>query len=207
VMACLGGWCLLFLMLGYASGEGIEPSSSTVSVLQGDSVTLSCNYTGSASTDYLLWYRQYPRSRPEFLILVSETNITQNADPPVAGVGTNIIQEKNRVDLLISSAAVSDSALYYCALRPTLTGHHEILYKNSLALRPQFKRYSYSMDHIQDIFECHDSFIFLFLTHSVILDRVTLDSYSKGKITCFILETLRSCSGAKVPDLIDEFSH
>ncbi|KAL6490058.1 hypothetical protein MHYP_G00004030 [Metynnis hypsauchen] len=29
VMACLGGWCLLFLMLGYASGEGIEPSSST----------------------------------------------------------------------------------------------------------------------------------------------------------------------------------
>ncbi|KAL6455427.1 hypothetical protein MHYP_G00361290 [Metynnis hypsauchen] len=70
-MACLGGWCLLFLMLaGYASGEGIEPSTSTVSVLQGDSVTLSCNYTGSASTDYLLWYRQYPRSRPEFLILI-----------------------------------------------------------------------------------------------------------------------------------------
>ncbi|KAL6490132.1 hypothetical protein MHYP_G00004770 [Metynnis hypsauchen] len=123
-MACLGGWCLLFLMLGYASGEGIEPSSSTVSVLQGDSVTLSCNYTGSASTDYLLWYRQYPRSRPEFLILVSETNITQNADPPVAGVSANINKEKNDVDLLISSAAVSDSALYYCALRPTVIGNH-----------------------------------------------------------------------------------
>ena len=70
---------------GYTSGEGIEPISFTVNVLQGDSVTLSCNYTGSyLGTDYLLWYRQYSRSRPVFLILINEDkSVEQKADPPV----------------------------------------------------------------------------------------------------------------------------
>ena len=100
-------------------------------MLQGDSVTLSCKYNGSFTTDYLLWYRQYSRSRPEFLILINEDkSVEQKADPPVAGVSANVNEEKNRVDLLISSAAVSDSALYYCALRPTVTGNPATLYKN-----------------------------------------------------------------------------
>uniref|UniRef100_A0A3B1K5Y3 Ig-like domain-containing protein n=1 Tax=Astyanax mexicanus TaxID=7994 RepID=A0A3B1K5Y3_ASTMX len=108
---------------GSTSGEGIEPSSSTVNVLQGGSVTLSCKYNGSAAADELLWYRQYSRSRPEFLILISEAKYERKADPPVYGVSAKINEEKNGVDLKISSTAVSDSALYYCALRPTVTGN------------------------------------------------------------------------------------
>uniref|UniRef100_A0A8C1VRM6 T-cell receptor alpha/delta variable 25.0.1 n=1 Tax=Cyprinus carpio TaxID=7962 RepID=A0A8C1VRM6_CYPCA len=79
-----------------------------------DITSLSCNYS---SATRLYWYRQYPQSKSEVVEL----------DPRFSG---KLNKEKTRMYLEISSAKVTDSALYYCALEPTVTGKPTTLYKN-----------------------------------------------------------------------------
>uniref|UniRef100_A0A3B5LPE9 Ig-like domain-containing protein n=1 Tax=Xiphophorus couchianus TaxID=32473 RepID=A0A3B5LPE9_9TELE len=97
---------------------------------EGDRVTLSCNY--SVKADNLQWYRQDPGSAPRFLLLITDTKdpTVVEAEPPNPRLTAGLNKERNRVDLLISSAAVTDSAVYYCALQPTVTGNTRTLYKN-----------------------------------------------------------------------------
>uniref|UniRef100_A0A8C2I7U3 T-cell receptor alpha/delta variable 13.0 n=1 Tax=Cyprinus carpio TaxID=7962 RepID=A0A8C2I7U3_CYPCA len=117
-------------IMGGDTSEEIAPVSPNAFVSEGNTITLSCNYNGSAATDALHWYRQYPRSRPDFLFLVNEAAFMQTADPPIAGISARLNEEKNRVHLEITGTALTDSALYYCALQPTVTGNTYTLYKN-----------------------------------------------------------------------------
>ncbi len=104
-------FCVFVLQLmslssaGSRASEVITPKSVRVFALEGDNVTLSCNYSGSARGVH--WYRQYAGS-PQFLIL-EDSGVTIQANPPVPGITIN--HRKEQVDLIISSTAVSDSAL------------------------------------------------------------------------------------------------
>ncbi|KAL0201045.1 hypothetical protein M9458_004232, partial [Cirrhinus mrigala] len=100
--------------------EVITPVIDSKFALEGDNVTLSCNYSGSARG--VQWYRQYAGSPLQFLILEDSGVITE-ANPRIPGIKINHRKKEIHVDLEISSAKVSDSALYYCALRPTVTGN------------------------------------------------------------------------------------
>ncbi|KAG7257680.1 hypothetical protein CRUP_007638 [Coryphaenoides rupestris] len=84
-----------------------SPLSKSVQALQGDKVTLSCNYS---SANYFFWYRQYPSSPPQFLI---------KEHMKISGFTLKKDEERKVFQLEISSAAVTDSALYYCAVQPT----------------------------------------------------------------------------------------
>ncbi|KAK3566551.1 hypothetical protein QTP86_000621 [Hemibagrus guttatus] len=108
--------------------DSIESLFTHKAVDEGDDVTLSCKYKFSVSrSNYLQWYRQYPQSKPDFLLYISTNgDLSQNIPPRMSAK----IHGDEQVDLIISSAAVSDSALYYCALQPTVTGNPAALYKN-----------------------------------------------------------------------------
>uniref|UniRef100_A0AAY5KNA6 Immunoglobulin V-set domain-containing protein n=1 Tax=Esox lucius TaxID=8010 RepID=A0AAY5KNA6_ESOLU len=94
----------------------------------GSKIHLSCNYTSAYS---LLWYKQSPGSAPQYLLLILQsTGRMPDDDSFETRFFGKLNEEKTRVDLMISSAEVTDSALYYCALRPTVTGNREALYKN-----------------------------------------------------------------------------
>uniref|UniRef100_A0A3P8SLA5 Ig-like domain-containing protein n=1 Tax=Amphiprion percula TaxID=161767 RepID=A0A3P8SLA5_AMPPE len=88
--------------------------------LEGDSVTLSCNYSGS--TNYLYWYQQKSSSSPQ-LLMTAYSEKTEK-------LSVRHDAQSKELHLNISSAAVSDSAVYYCALEPTVTGNSKTLYKN-----------------------------------------------------------------------------
>uniref|UniRef100_A0A667WD70 T-cell receptor alpha/delta variable 24.0.3 n=1 Tax=Myripristis murdjan TaxID=586833 RepID=A0A667WD70_9TELE len=105
--------------------QGIVVVQEGLTMLHGSKVKLSCRYSSSRVYS-LLWYRQYPGSAPQFLIL-ENSGIVNN---PIPGLGIQHVKEQSRVDLEISSAEVTDSALYYCAVQPTVTGNTQSLYKN-----------------------------------------------------------------------------
>ncbi|KTF75528.1 hypothetical protein cypCar_00031223 [Cyprinus carpio] len=123
---------ILFCTLACVSfANVITPVQPEVSGTEGDNITLSCNYSSAVS---LQWYRQYPNSAPEFLLIilqgtgkVSQTSKIVEQDPRFFG---KVNEKKTHVDLEISSVKVTDSALYYCALQPTVTGNTTTLYIN-----------------------------------------------------------------------------
>ncbi|KAF4089742.1 hypothetical protein AMELA_G00070500 [Ameiurus melas] len=117
----------LWLLLGNSMADSIEPLFNHKIVDEGNNVTLSCRYKGSASVNnYLHWYREYPKSTPEFLLYISQSGSLNSNMPPRMSAEVN----GDKVHLLIAFAAVSDSALYYCALAPTVTGNPSALFKN-----------------------------------------------------------------------------
>ncbi|KAK3517146.1 hypothetical protein QTP86_017498 [Hemibagrus guttatus] len=117
----------LWLSLGDSMADSIKPLFTHKAVDEGDDVTLSCSYKDFSDTvQNLQWYRQYPKSKPDFLLYILENgDLSFNIPPRMSAK----VKDK-QVDLIISSAAVSDSALYYCALQPTVTGNPSALYKN-----------------------------------------------------------------------------
>ncbi|KAI4891168.1 hypothetical protein NFI96_009204 [Prochilodus magdalenae] len=121
---------LFIIMIESCVSQSISTLEEKVDAVEGETVTLSCRYQYSGGV-YLYWYRQYPGSRPEFLLRIySSTKDVLRATPPVPGLEVKLTGTK--LDLEISSAAVSDSVLYYCALWPTVTRSPSTLYKNSL---------------------------------------------------------------------------
>uniref|UniRef100_A0A3Q4N2U9 Ig-like domain-containing protein n=1 Tax=Neolamprologus brichardi TaxID=32507 RepID=A0A3Q4N2U9_NEOBR len=94
--------------------------------VEGNTASLSYNYPKLVFTDYFFWYRQHPGKPPQFLISHSASESVLNN--PVAGLKVKV--EEKLIQMSISSITVADSAVYFCAVKPTVTGNPESLYKN-----------------------------------------------------------------------------
>ncbi|CAI5677028.1 unnamed protein product [Oreochromis niloticus] len=134
-MLSLHYWLMFPLFLITLTGVSCDQLTAVKdeeSTLEGNTLTLSYTYSQDADVnDHFFWYQQYPGKPPEFLIHISGMNISRLSEflKSAARFSTKL-SGKKRLDLQISSAAVTDSAVYYCAVRPTVTGNTETLYKN-----------------------------------------------------------------------------
>uniref|UniRef100_A0AAY4ACQ4 Ig-like domain-containing protein n=1 Tax=Denticeps clupeoides TaxID=299321 RepID=A0AAY4ACQ4_9TELE len=113
--------------------ELLTPAEPKGRLVSGSDVILSCKSSTTASN--LLWYRQHPRSAPQFLVMVYSPDNAKKSEV-VSHLLAKMSKGRTETSLQISSAAVSDSALYYCALQPTVTGNTDRLCKNLTGLMP-----------------------------------------------------------------------
>ncbi|KAL1280567.1 hypothetical protein QQF64_015167 [Cirrhinus molitorella] len=116
---------MLLCLLGFLSTFGagrcenvITPVQTEVYGKSGDKITLSCNCSTALS---LYWYRQYLRSAPDVLLLILQNSGESETIQP--GMSVKLNEDKTLVELEISSANVTDSAVYYCASKPTWVQH------------------------------------------------------------------------------------
>uniref|UniRef100_A0A8C2HSW9 Ig-like domain-containing protein n=1 Tax=Cyprinus carpio TaxID=7962 RepID=A0A8C2HSW9_CYPCA len=81
---------------------------------EGQTVKLSCSYSTNSEYVWLYWYRQYPNREPEYLL---HKNARSAVGEPTSDHQFQSTATRTSTELTITDVRLSDSALYYCALR------------------------------------------------------------------------------------------
>uniref|UniRef100_A0A8C8VPS9 Ig-like domain-containing protein n=1 Tax=Pelusios castaneus TaxID=367368 RepID=A0A8C8VPS9_9SAUR len=98
--------------------DSVSQSPSEVKVSEGQSVTLNCNFTTVSANPDLFWYRQSPNPPPQHILTTNKFDPIQTL---VQGkFSASLYMENKTVPLKIEAVSQQESAVYYCALRPTL---------------------------------------------------------------------------------------
>uniref|UniRef100_A0A8C1YW37 Ig-like domain-containing protein n=1 Tax=Cyprinus carpio TaxID=7962 RepID=A0A8C1YW37_CYPCA len=107
--------------------DRVEQPSGEMAANKGDPVTLHCNYSTSATNVYIYWYKQLPNRSPTFMLSVFSFGTGTTVDEFKDRFFPTLNSKSKTVQLMIKNLHVSDSAVYYCALQPTVTETHSTL--------------------------------------------------------------------------------
>uniref|UniRef100_A0A8C1YL24 T-cell receptor alpha/delta variable 41.0 n=1 Tax=Cyprinus carpio TaxID=7962 RepID=A0A8C1YL24_CYPCA len=107
--------------------DNVMQSKPVMTAYEDGTATLDCTYKAT-STQYpnLLWYQQKTNGSLKYMLIRSSgssSNVEEFKDRFNAILNTSL----KSVPLTIKDVRVSDSAVYYCALQPTVTETHSTL--------------------------------------------------------------------------------
>ncbi|CAL9689538.1 unnamed protein product [Knipowitschia caucasica] len=109
--------------------DTVKQAAGEDRVREGHTHTLTCNFTTTDRFPYLFWYKQEERGAPKYMMRRSTYDIGHNS-PEFDGSKFGAELVGNSLSLKMEAVDVTDSAVYYCALEPTLTGNTNTLNKN-----------------------------------------------------------------------------
>ena len=101
-----------------AKKDSVHQTESLVVGTEGESVTLVCEYETTDERSYLLWYKQQQNNIPDNLLGRGKYDTGNN--------GTEFSERfhstfsSSSIPLTIRNLQVTDAAVYYCALQPTV---------------------------------------------------------------------------------------
>ncbi|KAG9338453.1 hypothetical protein JZ751_025857, partial [Albula glossodonta] len=132
--------------------DGIKAETNTVHAVEGNSVRLSCNYTASEiRSSSLHWYRQYPRSAPQFIILIHGSKDKEEKD------GFTVKHDNQNKSKMQCEDAVhqnhtifaieKERALLYCQYETTAAGFTLFWYIQQDDKSPELIYNEYSQDN------------------------------------------------------------
>ncbi len=106
--------CLLFT--GLVAGDNIEPDKGTEKTSkETETVKLSCSYSSNSDYVWIYWFRQYPNGEPQYLLYKNRPSAGSSKHTSDARFQSTA--SHTSTELTITDVRLSDSALYYCALR------------------------------------------------------------------------------------------
>uniref|UniRef100_A0A669DR44 Ig-like domain-containing protein n=1 Tax=Oreochromis niloticus TaxID=8128 RepID=A0A669DR44_ORENI len=114
-----------------AQKDNVLQAKGEETAAEGDTVTLHCLYNSSfPSGNYLFWYKQDGNNSPKFILSRVSGDQGDTASEFKERFSSTLDSSIRSVPLKIQKLQLSDSAVYYCAVRPTVTGNTKTLYKN-----------------------------------------------------------------------------
>uniref|UniRef100_A0A671U0P4 Ig-like domain-containing protein n=1 Tax=Sparus aurata TaxID=8175 RepID=A0A671U0P4_SPAAU len=113
-----------------AQQDNVLQPGGDVTAAEGEAVTLDCQYNSSSTNDYLLWYKQDGDNSLKFMLSRFKIGTGNTEDEYKERFSSTLNPTLRSVPLEIQKLQLSDSAVYYCALQPTVTGNTKTLYKN-----------------------------------------------------------------------------
>ncbi|CDQ98424.1 unnamed protein product [Oncorhynchus mykiss] len=118
-------WLILRVLaaccFGCRAEESVIQPTEDVMVVEGQPTKLSCTFDTTNLSPYLFWYKQQANGKPMFMLREDKFGTGETATEFKERFHARLNVTAKSVPLTIQRLQLSDSAVYYCALKPTVT--------------------------------------------------------------------------------------
>uniref|UniRef100_A0A672PZX0 Ig-like domain-containing protein n=1 Tax=Sinocyclocheilus grahami TaxID=75366 RepID=A0A672PZX0_SINGR len=113
--------CNTFVLLKFElrcnSQDKVDQHTRIQSAFEGATVTIDCTYQTAFTNPTLFWYQQKVSGIPKYML--NKFSKSGNSEEEFKKRFHANLMSSNSVPLTIKNLRVSDSAVYYCVLKPT----------------------------------------------------------------------------------------